>query len=199
MQFENGNELCSHIHRVTGDTVILSFSGGKDSVGAYIQLKRHFGNVVPVYMYTVPGLKFVEDSLRYYEEQVMGRHILRFPHPSLFRLLNNLILQSPEHCRIIERADLPIYDYDALFQIVREVYGISDDAYVATGVSFSTLQIGSLIEASSRTATIDTSSRAATCTTSSTSVLSSVIPITPICAVYIQSMLYASLRNEALW
>ena len=133
MQFENGNDLCSHIHRVTGDTVILSFSGGKDSVGAYIQLKRHFGNVVPVYMYTVPGLKFVEDSLRYYE-QVMGRHILRFPHPSLFRLLNNLILQSPEHCQIIERADLPIYDYDALFQVVREVYGISDDAYVATGV-----------------------------------------------------------------
>lgn len=133
MQFASGEELCNHVHDLTGETVILSFSGGKDSVGAYIQLRRHFKDIVPVYMYTIPNLAFVEQTLQHYE-QVMGRHILRFPHPSLFRMLDYLILQPPEHCRIIEEAVLPLYNYDALFQVVREQYGISDDAYVATGV-----------------------------------------------------------------
>ena len=83
------------------DTAILAFSTGKDSIAAWLQLRKYFKYVIPYYCYTVPGLEFVENSLAYYED-FFGTHIYRLPHRSMYRLLRNLVFQPPEHVTKIE-------------------------------------------------------------------------------------------------
>lgn len=64
------------------DEVIVSFSGGKDSVVVLDLCMRHFRKVHAFFMYQVPGLSFQEATLKWYEEKY-GIEILRIPHPEL--------------------------------------------------------------------------------------------------------------------
>ena len=56
--FASCDELCAYLARFN-DTAILGFSAGKDSVGCWLQLRKHFKRVVPFYLYYVPGISFV--------------------------------------------------------------------------------------------------------------------------------------------
>jgi hypothetical protein len=85
MQFNSGEELCKYISEATDGKTLLSFSGGKDSIGAWLQLRRYFPEITPVFMYLIPGLSFVEESLSYFEDY-FGTRIIRMPHPSLYRM-----------------------------------------------------------------------------------------------------------------
>ena len=120
--------------RETTDTVLLSFSGGKDSLAAWLKLREHF-RVVPVFLYRVPGLRFVDEKLEEYEGQ-FGTHIIRLPHPSSYRMLGEMVFQPPENCAVIEELGLPEfrYTYDDLFQLVREEWRLPETTWVATGV-----------------------------------------------------------------
>lgn len=122
MQFSNSDELCEYI-RAQSETILLSFSRGKDSLAAYVQLRRHGFRIVPVHYYLVPGLSFIRESLDYYE-RVFGCHIYDLPNPSLYRMLDELIYQPPERCRHIEAAGLVQYTYDQLFAIVKLAVGL---------------------------------------------------------------------------
>jgi len=62
--------------------VVVSFSGGKDSVVTLDLCARHFKRVHAFFMYQVPGLSFQEATLRWYEQRY-GIEILRVPHPEL--------------------------------------------------------------------------------------------------------------------
>lgn len=115
------------------DTCLLSFSCGKDSIGAYVQIREHFRRIVPFYCYLIPDLQFVNESLEYYES-VMGCHIVRLPHPSLYRMLNNLVFQPPERCAVIEAMNLPNFEYQDVYRILREDYDLPAESYVAVGV-----------------------------------------------------------------
>lgn len=115
------------------DTVLLAFSCGKDSLGCWLELRKHFRRIVPFYMYLVPELEFIERSLAYYE-QFFGCRIARYPHPSLYRMLRNQVFQPPEHRLTIEAAQLPIFDYRAVYGMVREKEGLPDECYAASGV-----------------------------------------------------------------
>lgn len=116
-----------------GDTCVLSFSTGKDSIAAWLELRRHFKRVVPFYAFLIPGLSFVEKSLAYYE-RFFETPILRVPHPFLYRCLNSLVFQAPQNCALIERADLANFDYADVYRFVKEDTGLPDSAWVATGV-----------------------------------------------------------------
>ncbi len=83
-------------------------------------------------MYLIPDLSFVEESLRYYED-FFDTKIIRLPHPSLYRLLNNLVFQAPENCHIIEEAELPMITYDQCSKIAAKEAGLSDDIFTAHG------------------------------------------------------------------
>src|ERR1700756_266835 len=98
--FASSEELRAHVRILSGDTAILGFSTGKDALAAYLALRPVFERVMLYYLYLVPGLEFVEDSLRYFE-QALGTTILRLPHPSLYRMLRNLVFQPPERWRLI--------------------------------------------------------------------------------------------------
>lgn len=115
------------------DTILMAFSCGKDSIGAWLECRKHFPRIVPFYMYLVPGLEFVERSLRYYEKW-FGCRILRVPHPSLYRMLNNFVFQAPQNCAVIEAANLANFEYESMYDEVRKKLSLPDTVFAASGV-----------------------------------------------------------------
>ena len=88
LRHKTSSEMCEQM-AAECDTAILAFSTGKDSIAAWLQMRKYFKRIIPYYCYTVPGLTFVEESLKYYED-FFGTHICRLPHRSLARMLRNL-------------------------------------------------------------------------------------------------------------
>lgn len=115
------------------DTVVLSFSAGKDAIAAWLALKPHFRRIIPVYLYLVPGLEFVEDGLAYYE-QVFGTPIIRLPNPSLYRMLKANVFQPPERWPLIQQFGIGTITHDDVFSLLLEDLQLPADTFVATGV-----------------------------------------------------------------
>mgnify|MGYP002648370004 CR=1 FL=1 len=61
------------------DSVIVGFSGGKDSIVTLDLCFKYFKNVKPFFMYLVPDLEFQEKTLRWYENKY-NTEIIRLPH-----------------------------------------------------------------------------------------------------------------------
>jgi hypothetical protein len=131
--FDNSDELCRYVSQMSDNVCILGFSTGKDALGAWVQLLRFFKRIIPVYLYGVPDLEFVEHSLRYYED-FFKTEIIRYPHPSLVRWLNNFTFQAPEHIEIIRAADLQSFDYADVTRAIQLAYGLPAHILAANGV-----------------------------------------------------------------
>ena len=115
------------------DTILLSFSRGKDSIAAWLEVRKYFPRVIPFYCYRIPGLGFVERSLAYYEK-FFGCKIWQLPHPSTYNQLRHLMFQPPENCAIIEAADLEHFSYEDLEDSLRTDLHLGPEVYTATGV-----------------------------------------------------------------
>ncbi len=133
MHIDNSDALCRYVKDERGGRVMLSFSCGKDSIGSWLQLRKHGIEVTPVYLYRIPGLAFVEKSLRYYETW-FRTPIIRMPHPTLYGWLNEFTFQAPERCSVIDEYDPPRFSYDDVFDIIRDAAGLGGDCLMATGV-----------------------------------------------------------------
>lgn len=117
-----------------GAPVLLAFSCGKDALASWLALRDSgVEQIVPYYMFYVPGLRFVEESLDRFE-QAFGQRIARYPHPSLYRWINHFVFQVPERLAIIEAAQLPDPTYEQIVQIIREDHGLPAATWVADGV-----------------------------------------------------------------
>lgn len=127
-----GDEVITKVALECSQTM-LAFSAGKDAIAAWLAIRDSFETVHPYYLYLVPNLEFVEESLDYYEK-FFGQRIRRLPHPSLHRWLNTLTFQVPENCCVIEQAKLPMHTYRDIRQVMIEDCGLSDKALVADGV-----------------------------------------------------------------
>lgn len=134
LEYASGDELCAKMAEEC-DTCILAFSTGKDSIAAWLQVRKFFRRVVPYYCYLVPGLSFVEKSLAYYED-FFGQHIYRLPHRSLYRMLGAMVFQPPQHVTYIESLDMPGDEYNdtTIGEIIRQTANLPAGAYVGTGV-----------------------------------------------------------------
>ena len=129
-----GPEIVRQVRKNTGPKTLLAFSGGKDSIAAHLAIRDVFEEVIPVYFYGVPGLEFIEDSLAYYERTLFGgEHIIRAPHPSLYRWLNAGVFQPPHRIPVIEAARLPNFEYRDVHDLIRQERG-AKGALCATGV-----------------------------------------------------------------
>jgi hypothetical protein len=49
-----------------GNPVLLGFSRGKDSLAAWLAMREHGIDVVPYHLYSIPGLRFVDDSIAFF-------------------------------------------------------------------------------------------------------------------------------------
>lgn len=120
-------------------TVLVAFSGGKDAIAAELALQDAGIETVLAHLYYIPGrepgrtLDFVERGLTDLE-QALGKPVHRYPHPSFYRWLNNMVLQPPERCEVIEAAQLPIPDYAAMWTLIRQDLDLPADTWVADGV-----------------------------------------------------------------
>lgn len=112
------------------DTVLLAFSIGKDSIGAWLALRKHF-RVVPFYQFYVPGLAFVERSLRYYERFFgCDKPMVQVPHRKFWLWLQESAFQCPASSEALADADIPEYRVYDIAEWLREDLGIPD-AYLA--------------------------------------------------------------------
>ena len=117
-------------------TIILSFSLGKDSLGAWIALRDSgvFEKIIPYYAYGVPDLEFVENALKYYED-VFDTHIIRYPAPTFYRQLRSGTFMPLWHARFTRDLDInPHFNFDDLSEVLIEDEDLDGDTFVATGV-----------------------------------------------------------------
>lgn len=108
-----------------GNPVLLGFSRGKDSLAAWLAMREAGIEVIPYHLYLVPGLKFVDDSLKFYED-FFQTPIINLPHPSLYRWLNAFLFQPPERLAIIEAAQFPEPTYEEIAGMLREDLGLPE-------------------------------------------------------------------------
>lgn len=130
-----GNDLFKKIADVS-PTILLSFSLGKDSIGAWIALKESglFERIVPFYGYLVPGLRFIDESIAYYED-VFQTKIHKYPSPSFYRMLKSGSMMPLWNARFMREIDLNTnWDYDDLAEMICEDLELDEDTYVATGI-----------------------------------------------------------------
>lgn len=108
-KWQSSDYLCQELAEKT-DTVLLAFSLGKDSVAAYLQLKRFFRNVHLYYYYIAPGIPFIDASVRYYED-VFGQKIVQVPSASFLENVNDLLFLDVNTALIVNelRQDLPTF------------------------------------------------------------------------------------------
>lgn len=131
-----GEQVVRAVCEDTGPKTMLSFSRGKDSLACWIAMRDTFGaeNIVPYYCYIVPGLlSFERESLEYFEA-VFGRTIHVLPHPGLYRMLGNFILQPPGRVAVLQAAALPQFDFSHIHLAIREAENLPDHTLVASGV-----------------------------------------------------------------
>ena len=128
-----GDETIQAVRARQAETM-LAFSTGKDAIAAWLAIRDRFERVHPYYLYLVPGLEFVDESLAYYE-RFFGVKITRLPHPSLHRwLAGGFTFQPPERVAVIQQAELPLHDYADIRKVMIEDHGLQHDMLVADGV-----------------------------------------------------------------
>lgn len=132
VELPSGRAICANIKELT-DTVLLSFSRGKDSIASYLVLRDIF-EIKPYFYYLIPGLEFVEEDLARWEK-VFGCRVVRLPAPGLYRMMKNHVYNSPDRLEWIDACDLPTFSHDHLQAIAAEKHGLDPKtAWNALGV-----------------------------------------------------------------
>ena len=132
---ETSEELCRRVAEKSNGVAICSFSMGKDSIAAYIQMRKYFDRVIPVFYYLVPGLQFQQKSLEYYQNEVFkDERIIQVPSPAIYRQLAYYMYQHPGAVDAIHDADIYIPHYDELFMIVKAGLCLPGETYTGVGV-----------------------------------------------------------------
>lgn len=98
------------------DSVLVGFSGGKDSAACLDICFKYFKHVQPYFMYIVPNLEFQERTLRYYEKRYKTK-ILRVPHFMLSDFLRYGSFRMPD-------MEVPMVKTVELYNYLREKTGI---------------------------------------------------------------------------
>lgn len=132
---QNRAEIMATIASET-DEILLAFSCGKDSIAAWLTLRESglFKRIIPYYMWIVPGLRFVEANLAYFEAW-FGQRIIRVPHLQFYKMLREMVFQPPERCEIIEACNLPKkYGYDEAAHLAARIAGLPESTYAAHGI-----------------------------------------------------------------
>ena len=93
------------------DSVIIAFSGGKDSVVALDLCFRYFKNVKPFFMYICPDLSFQERMLEWYEKKYQTE-IIRLPHMDVSEFFHYGSFRAPDYT-------FPIISINDIYKYVR--------------------------------------------------------------------------------
>lgn len=125
-------DLIQRVKEISGETILLSFSGGKDSIAMWLYLREHF-DVLPYFLYWVPGLSFVEESMEYYEE-FFGQEIVRLPHPLFYKMLREYAYQPPENVAPLASLQLTDFEFADIDDILVNEYALDPGTFTAIGM-----------------------------------------------------------------
>jgi phosphoadenosine phosphosulfate reductase len=104
------------------DSVIVAFSGGKDSIVTLDLCFKYFKNVQPFFMYLVPNLEFQESMLQWYEKKY-NTEIIRIPHFELSEFLKYGSFAPPDF-------DVNVVGINDTYEYLRQRTGID---WIAAG------------------------------------------------------------------
>jgi 3'-phosphoadenosine 5'-phosphosulfate sulfotransferase (PAPS reductase)/FAD synthetase len=120
-----GTALLDAARAYAGDTLLLAFSGGKDSVAMWLWLREVAPEVklIPFFMDMIPGLQLISDMLAYYED-FFQTHIAHMVHPSFYADLIYYTFQTPENVRLIRACNLPPFTRQDVCDLLAEEAGL---------------------------------------------------------------------------
>ena len=98
------------------DSVIVAFSGGKESIVTLDLCFRYFNNVKPFFMYIVPGLSFQEKTIKWYENRYQTE-IIRMPHMDVSEFYHYGSFRRPD-------PEFPIVSINDIYHYIRLETGI---------------------------------------------------------------------------
>lgn len=131
MTEDRGLLACERVAEQT-DTIVLKFSGGKDSVASWLRCRAFFPHILPIYHYWCPDLAFVERTLQMYEA-FFGQPIIRAPHPNFLNFQATGAYQTPHRLNVCTAYNLASSDYDDIVRFVAEDAGLLNP-WVAMGL-----------------------------------------------------------------
>ena len=127
-----GYDLFDYMLDTFGKTLILSFSGGKDSLALWLELEEYGKfELVPYYLWWIPGSPYERRVVEYYEK-FFGYHILKFPAPLHYHLYQQEMFQLPHTAQLARTLDLPSFRFVDIENLICDHYGYGD-AYTAVG------------------------------------------------------------------
>lgn len=132
MDYKNSKELMQQMAEKTSGVTLLAFSTGKDALCAWVELRKYFRTIIPVYYYLIPGLSFIEKTLVYYEDFFQTK-IIRLPNPNLHRMLNAGVFQTRSSWKVVQSFAFPNKKREELCEYVKEDFGIDKGVYTAIG------------------------------------------------------------------
>lgn len=132
---EATDALCKEIAKKSKGVVFLGFSRGKDSLAAWLNLKRYFKKVIPFHCASYPGLKHVKDTLDYYEE-AMETKILRLVGEELPLCLANMMYQTCDDLEELEELETPHFSKLDIVESLRYEFNLPK-AWCAFGIAMS--------------------------------------------------------------
>lgn len=117
-----------------GTDVMLNFSRGKDSITVWLELeKRGIRPTAVVHNSPMPGLKWIEDDLKRYEDRFQQR-IYDMPGRGFMNLLASNSNQPPDRCAMVEALELPMgFDGAEWDSLLREAFG-TPESWLLDGV-----------------------------------------------------------------
>lgn len=135
---EHTKELCEEIAKKSNGTCFLMFSGGKDSVCAWLQLRRYFNRVVPFHCASFPHLAYKDATLDYYEYQFQTRILRMMGEDLKMALARHVYQETIDQCKRIDKLIRPVDDYDKLtiLSYLRYKFNLPR-AWCAVGISAS--------------------------------------------------------------
>ena len=130
------DELCAKIAKKSHGVCFLTCSRGKDSLCAWLQLRKFFTRIVPFHCSTVPGYRFADEYLDYLEG-AFDTKILRMMGEDLkMALVRHVYQTSPWECDEIDAAFPSVEDYSKLdvLEYLRMKFNLPR-AWCAVGIS----------------------------------------------------------------
>jgi len=126
-------QLCQEISEASGGICFFGFSRGKDSIAAWLFLRRFFKRIIPFHCASVPHLRFVDESLAYYE-RVFETPILRLMDGQVLGAVDDLVWQPPGSEPIIDELELWHYDMHDVVDLLRQRFQLPN-AWCAYAIS----------------------------------------------------------------
>lgn len=115
-------------------TILLSFSMGKDSLAMWLYLRDKGFNIIPYFLYFVPGLSYVDKAIAYYEDFFKTK-IYQFPHPLGNDMLRTWSFQEPHVISTVMSFGLDAnYDFSSVDDLIAQAHGLDPLPFCAIGM-----------------------------------------------------------------